>query len=136
MKRHGSSASGPRRPRLAGWRRGARGWVLGLSVLAGGCGLAQAAGAGVARAVPSAQAASAPAVGAHPAHDALHRWGLRLVALGVGAGVGWALLRLGRSAGPGSTHPVDGRLFEPGLSRGLSTARPLPRRSDSRPRAR
>jgi len=118
-----------------GWRRVARGRVLALSLLIGCCGLARAGTPDVraaANPAPTTLAAadhtprqlptSASTVVAHRAHHGLQRWGLRLMALGVGAGLGWALLRLGRNAGP-----VDGR---------LSTARPPAYRSGSPRRAR
>lgn len=45
---------------------------------------------------------------AHPAAPpAWQRWGERLLALGVGAGVGWLLLRLGREGDGARTGPAD-----------------------------
>lgn len=45
---------------------------------------------------------------AHPtAPPAWQRWGERLLALGVGAGVGWLLLRLGREGDGARTGPAD-----------------------------
>lgn len=45
---------------------------------------------------------------AHPAAPpAWQRWGERLLALGVGAGVGWLLLRLGRESDGARTGPAD-----------------------------
>lgn len=48
---------------------------------------------------PRARASARPVVG-----SAVRRWGLRALALGIGAGFGWALMRLG---GPPTRHPRE-----------------------------
>jgi len=112
MQGQGSRAS----PKTPLWRRFARACVLGLI-----CGLAHA---DAPRAVegshppPTLVAARAEVPRKPPApvaHSGLQRWGLRLMALGVGAWVGWALLRLGRNVS--TTYPPAYRSGSPRRAR-------------------
>lgn len=149
MQGQGSRASPRGKPTTPIWRRVASVCVLGLAAWVCCSGTAHADTARVtvvssaspttpsrSQESPKGWSAAASAAAAQPADHGLQRWGLRLVALGIGAGVGWALLRLGRHAHPGAADPVDRRPLEPGPTRRLSTRYPLTHRSGSPPRAR